>query len=303
MIERFQGASGRTSLLAALEEQSALRGLPGAVERLGEFVQLKDYAPGDALIEQDGVDRDIFFILSGTVNVAINGRLVAHRYAGQHVGEMALLDFSARRSAKVFASEETVCAVVAEADFRLIADAYSIVWQRLAKELAARLRQRGLIIRPPNPNPHVFIGSSSEALYIATEISEQLKKKKPYVVRLWSQDVFKASLTTIESLEAQLLDADFAVLVSSPDDWVISRWKRSSATRDNVVFELGLFMGALTRKRTFLLHPKDRNTKIPSDLAGVTLLKYEFNSAKPVSERLESVCMEISKIIDSDGSR
>ena len=38
--------------------------------------------------------------------------------------------------------------------------------------------------------------------------------------------------------------------------------------RDNVLFELGLFMGKLTRYRTILIHPKVKDLKCPRTFRG-----------------------------------
>jgi hypothetical protein len=68
----------------------------------------------------------------------------------------------------------------------------------------------------------------------------------------------------------QAASFDFAILILTPDDAVTSRDAESFGPRDNVIFELGLFIGTLGRSRTFLLHQADSALKIPSDLAGVT---------------------------------
>ena len=78
----------------------------------------------------------------------------------------------------------------------------------------------------------------------------------------------------MEDLEQQIACSDFAVLIAAADDVVISKGSSSSAPRDNVIFELGLFMGALSRKRTFMLVPTGLDLKIPTDLLGLTLLRY-----------------------------
>jgi predicted nucleotide-binding protein len=98
---------------------------------------------------------------------------------------------------------------------------------------------------------------------------------------LWSDGVFGASSFAIESLETQIGIADFAVLVVGPDDQVTSRGVASDAPRDNVVFEVGLFMGALSRSRTFLLAPMGRKVKIPTDLLGLTTLQFDPAASNP----------------------
>ncbi|MEK7994821.1 MAG: TIR domain-containing protein, partial [Planctomycetota bacterium] len=82
------------------------------------------------------------------------------------------------------------------------------------------------------------------------------------------------SSTAIEALTALAQDADFAVIVLSPDDITLSRGNRRPSPRDNAIFELGLFMGAIGRDRTCLFKPQGMDIKIPSDLMGVTCVEY-----------------------------
>jgi CRP-like cAMP-binding protein len=96
----------------------------------------------DVLITQGAADTGIYFILSGSVCVARSGRDGIVRCAPAHVGEMATIDPSARRSATIRAMEPTVAARVAEPDFSRIADDYPFVWRHLAIEMGDRLRQR-----------------------------------------------------------------------------------------------------------------------------------------------------------------
>lgn len=51
--------------------------------------------------------------------------------------------------------------------------------------------------------------------------------------------------TFIENLMKAVARFDFAILVLTPDDIVQSRSKELAGPRDNVIFELGLFMGNL----------------------------------------------------------
>ena len=44
------------------------------------------------------------------------------------------------------------------------------------------------------------------------------------------------------------------MLVLTPDDWMSSRDVAAFGPRDNVIFELGLFMGHLGRSRTSIRH-------------------------------------------------
>ncbi|WP_353707361.1 nucleotide-binding protein [Cellulosimicrobium sp. ES-005] len=120
---------------------------------------------------------------------------------------------------------------------------------------------------------HVFIGSSSEALTVAQNLQVVLESKREANIEctVWNQGTFGASQTTLQSLVGEARESDFAVLVLSADDMVESRQVVGKAPRDNVVFELGLFMGVIGPERVFILPPKE-GVKLPSDLGGFTLL-------------------------------
>ena len=74
-------------------------------------------------------------------------RDVASRSAGEHVGEMALVDPEAQRSASVTAVTDSVVAGITEPEFSALADRFPRLWRRIALELASRLRD-GNDVRP-----------------------------------------------------------------------------------------------------------------------------------------------------------
>jgi predicted nucleotide-binding protein len=148
----------------------------------------------------------------------------------------------------------------------------------------------------------VFIGSSTEALEAANTINTSLSKKT-VTTRCWSQGVFQASKTTIEDLWSLTRDADFAIIVLSPDDVSISRGNKKQSPRDNVIFELGLFIGALGRERAFIVAPGDIDIKIPTDLLGVTFLPYKTSGVNTLGRRLQPICKELSRLITELGPR
>ena len=119
---------------------------------------------------------------------------------------------------------------------------------------------------------------------------------------MWSTGVFGASRFPIEDLEAQVKAADFALLVAGMDDEVTSRGIVSGAPRDNVIFELGLFMGALSRQRTFILTPKGTSIKLPTDLLGITHLRFD-PGAPDADMAVESAVADLAEIVKRDGPR
>jgi predicted nucleotide-binding protein len=76
------------------------------------------------------------------------------------------------------------------------------------------------------------------------------------------------------TLAESLPEYDFATLVFTADDLVQKRDHATKAPRDNVIFELGLFMGALGRRRTFVVHSRTDSPMLPTDLAGITTATY-----------------------------
>ena len=80
---------------------------------------------------------------------------------------------------------------------------------------------------------------------------------------------------SIDSLLRALDRVDFAILVLTRDDLVSRRGGSAPSPRDNVIFELGLFMGRLGRLRTFIvMDDVDSSVRLPSDLAGVTVARF-----------------------------
>ena len=153
----------------------------------------------------------------------------------------------------------------------------------------------------PRQRPSLFVGSSSEGLRVAKAL--QVLLDDSCEVTIWSQGLFGLSQGTLESLVGALDDFDFAVLVLSPDDLLTSRDETSPAPRDNVLFELGLFMGALGRQRTYVLYDRTAAIKLPSDLAGVTAATYEPHSSGNLESALGAAATRIEGQIGKLGVR
>ena len=96
----------------------------------------------------------------------------------------------------------------------------------------------------------IFIASASEGLEVANAVREALGRRSHLRPRVWAEGTFTPSMTFIEAIEVELNRCDFAVLTLTPDDRLESRGRTIMAPRDNVLLELGLFMGRLGRERT-----------------------------------------------------
>ena len=65
-----------------------------------------------------------------------NNREIAHRSAGDSVGEMTAIDIQKKRSASIIAMEDCVVASVSEPDFARIASKHPELWRYLAKTIS-----------------------------------------------------------------------------------------------------------------------------------------------------------------------
>jgi CRP/FNR family transcriptional regulator, cyclic AMP receptor protein len=139
LVKQFEGSEGRSHLIDALLLQPLVRDRDLAA-LFARRLTLVEVPAGTNLIEQGALDTDLFLILKGEFSIAIDGRIVARRGAGEHVGEMAVVDPRTPRSASVTASADSVVARVAEPDFSALADRYPQLWRRIALGLASRLR-------------------------------------------------------------------------------------------------------------------------------------------------------------------
>jgi CRP/FNR family transcriptional regulator, cyclic AMP receptor protein len=147
MINRFLGKAGAAALRQAILEQQCVGNDADVTDALLPKIELLTFKQGEKLIEQGGTDNHIFLILGGRVSIIVNGREMAIRAGRQHVGEMGLIDTSAKRSATIIALEETVVAKIAEPAFSAIANKHPKVWRYLALELGNRLRERSKHVR------------------------------------------------------------------------------------------------------------------------------------------------------------
>lgn len=302
LLPRFQGEIGDSVLSEVLCNQLLIRGESPICDEFKKVIELVELKNGEVLIKQGGTDNKLYFILSGSFSVQVNGREVATRLSGQHVGEMSLIDPTARRSASVIAREASAVAATNDADFLAIANKYPQIWRRIAVELSSRLKQRNRFLEPPRNQPVVFIGSSSESLEIAREL-QSIFAHDSFVVEVWAYGVFTPSATPIESLIKAVKGSDFGVIVFNPDDTIISRDEKTRGPRDNVVFELGLFIGHLGRERTFFVVPRGNDIKIPTDLLGVNPLEYARGTPETLAFRIGPVSNELRKLIKHMGPR
>jgi len=154
--------------------------------------------------------------------------------------------------------------------------------------------------------PKLFVGSSVEGLSVAYAVHQNLQYQSE--VTVWDQGVFHLSKSALDSLIQVLDRSDFGVFIFSPDDIVNIRGEENRVVRDNVLFELGLFVGRLGKDRSFILmpdlmHNEQSELHLPTDLIGMTPGKYETDRADGSFQAATGpVCHQIGQVIADLGS-
>jgi len=125
---------------------------------------------------------------------------------------------------------------------------------------------------PEKFRPTLFIGSSSAGLAVAQALQENLSAN--FEVEIWNQGAFDIAEFNLESLINTGRRTHFAVLVLTPDDLTMVDNMPRPSPRDNVIFEMGFFLGILGRKQAFIVHEAGSDLKLPTDINGVTCATY-----------------------------
>lgn len=122
--------------------------------------------------------------------------------------------------------------------------------------------------------PSMFIASSIENLSLAYAAQEGLEHDVEATV--WTQGVFALSKSTMASLLDVVETSDFGLFVFAPSDVTEIKNIAKQTVRDNVIFELGLFVGRVGQDRCFMLVPRGiDDLHLPTDLLGVTTASYD----------------------------
>lgn len=284
--------------------------------------EIRNYKAGEFISHQGAEDDCAYFILSGRVNVRVNDNNVVEREAKELVGEMAIMSFAAKRCASLVAIEDVTVLKINRETFNLLTNTYPEMVKRMFNILADRLRERNEQFRSPNCPPLVFVGSSTGGKGFAHQFVDKVKsiieksstrKRRgrgkddeslgpvsTINVKYWDKDVFSISGITLNTLIEESKKVDFAVFVLTKDDLTVKKKGDSKwCPRDNVIFEAGLFMGALSQDRTFLAMDETdfKRLKLPSDWQGFTLAVFN----KKVSRSLTNKAKEVANKICAQG--
>lgn len=127
----------------------------------------------------------------------------------------------------------------------------------------------------PSPRSVFLIHGHDEGT--KEKVARFLEKLGLSVVILHEQ--VNKGMTTIEKFENYAANAGFAVVLFTPDDIgypMASEQDKQPRARQNVVLEMGFFVGKLGRSKVFLLHKGA--VELPSDILGVVYAPMDDSS-------------------------
>ena len=146
--------------------------------------------------------------------------------------------------------------------------------------------------------PRIFLGSSGKQAKLLQAITRGIEDVAD--VEPWTT-TFNPGRSTLDRLVELSREVDFAAFVFAQDDWTATDATTQSgeaSPRDNVVFEAGLFGGALGIRRTFILHA--HGSKLPTDLLGLTSVRYDPATSQA---EIRAINLKLRKAIEAEGRR
>jgi predicted nucleotide-binding protein len=127
----------------------------------------------------------------------------------------------------------------------------------------------------PNSNNVFIVHGHNEEMKLSVARTIEKLKLNPIILH----EQASKGKTIIEKFTDNSDIAAFAIVLLSADDVVYNKNENSVSAkfraRQNVIFELGYFIGKLGRERVLALHETDVNLEIPSDYTGVLFVPFD----------------------------
>ena len=133
------------------------------------------------------------------------------------------------------------------------------------------------------PLARIFVGSAGEsqdmAVQVAVRMMEQAKRRGVTIEAESWTETFQSSDITYDSLLKSVQEHEFGVFIFTADDNATIGGKDTRVTRDNVVFEFGLWAGAYGRDHAHILMPEvmpeDVQVRLLTDLKGLVVQSFD----------------------------
>ncbi len=171
----------------------------------------------------------------------------------------------------------------------MVHDASRYGWSGLAKDI-----QEHLASRSHNPLQRVFIVHGRDPRSYREQLARLIERATPLEALILDEQPNRG-LTLIDKFKAHARGDCIAIILMTGDDLAFPEGEDPSTAkrrpRQNVILELGYFLGTLAPERTIVLREADIES--PSDIAGVTY--YELNPTwkTKVAKELQALGVEV----------
>lgn len=243
----IQGIAGEDRMYENERKSERYRGLFGVLDSASSIPKLR---AAEKIRATDGADALI--TIGGLYDTYLAG--TAALFAGKTIVPFASFGGASRELWQLVRHRRRI--EDPSSDFAKLADE---IWSDDMVDAAFRFG--GL------DRPRMFLGSSSRAKQTALRIkaaAESIGLRVDY----WED--FETGQNILDQLTQASHDCQYAVLLLTPDEPIIGDEARR-LPRSNVLFELGFFLNALGKKRTWAL--VQRGTDMPSDYGGVAYIE------------------------------
>lgn len=143
--------------------------------------------------------------------------------------------------------------------------------------------------------PTVFLSSSVEGAGLARAVRSLLERDCR--VLFWIDNMVELDAEKRESLVEAVEQADLAILFLAGDELEL-RKSNSRKLRDQVILELGIFMGLVGWDRTLLLCREDRDVDLPFE--GINVARYAAaRGERGLHTAVESAYLSIRKAFEN----
>ena len=143
----------------------------------------------------------------------------------------------------------------------------------------------------------LFIGSSGgRGVTIAEAAAAQIRQACGDWLEcdLWDRgDVFAINQSFLDSLLRAAQRYHYGIFVATKDDPTSKKGNAVIEPRDNVIFEMGLFLGSMGLLRSFLL--LEKGASLPSDFDGITMPRFSIEDGGSPKEAVDQLVNKISR--------
>lgn len=136
----------------------------------------------------------------------------------------------------------------------------------------------------------LFIGFSQvNGSEIAIKVKNDIESSCGWIkCELWNNGkAFPLNDSTLNSLIVASRKYEYGVFIATQDDKVKETKREVLIPRDNVVFEMGLFVGSMGIERSFIM--VEKGSKLPSDFKEITVPFFEKGNPSSTSNATEKI--------------